>query len=60
MKFIQITEAKVHDKKFPKELDLISSNMIIFDKDNFHCSRNKTKGGLFQGFMWCETSVNSI
>lgn len=31
-KFIKITEAKVHDKNFLKELDLISHSMIVFDR----------------------------
>jgi IS4 transposase len=31
-RFIKITEAKVHDKNFLKELDLISHSMVVFDK----------------------------
>ena len=31
-RFIKITAAKVHDKKFLKSLDLISHSMIVFDK----------------------------
>jgi IS4 transposase len=31
-RFIKITEAKVHDKNFLKELDLISYSMIVFDR----------------------------
>jgi hypothetical protein len=31
-KFIKITEAKVHDKNFLKELDLISHSMVVFDR----------------------------
>ena len=30
--FIKITEAKVHDKNFLKELDLISYSMVVFDR----------------------------
>jgi len=31
-RFIKITEAKVHDKNFLKELDLISYSMVVFDR----------------------------
>lgn len=31
-RFIKITAAKVHDKNFLKELDLISYSMVVFDK----------------------------
>jgi hypothetical protein len=31
-RFIKITEAKVHDKNFLKELELISHSMVVFDK----------------------------
>lgn len=31
-RFIKITEAKVHDKNFLKELSLISHSMVVFDK----------------------------
>ena len=31
-RFIKITEAKVHDKNFLKELDLISHSMVVFDR----------------------------
>jgi len=31
-RFIMITESKVHDKNFLKELDLISYSMIVFDR----------------------------
>lgn len=31
-RFIKITEAKVHDKNFLKELDLISFSMVVFDR----------------------------
>lgn len=31
-RFIKITEAKVHDKNFLKELELISYSMVVFDK----------------------------
>jgi len=31
-RYIKITEAKVHDKNFLKELDLISHSMVVFDK----------------------------
>lgn len=31
-KFIKITEAKVHDKNFLKELSLISHSMVVFDR----------------------------
>ncbi len=31
-RFIKITEAKVHDKNFLKELDLISHSLVVFDK----------------------------
>lgn len=31
-RFIKITEAKVHDKNFLKELQLISHSMVVFDK----------------------------
>ena len=30
--FIKITEAKVHDKNFLKELELIYYCMVVFDK----------------------------
>lgn len=31
-RFIKITQAKVHDKNFLKELDLISYSMVVFDR----------------------------
>jgi len=31
-RFIKITEAKVHDKNFLKELELISYSMVVFDR----------------------------
>ena len=31
-RFIKITEAKVHDKNFLKELELISHSMVVFDR----------------------------
>jgi hypothetical protein len=31
-RFIKITEAKVHDKNFLKELNLMSHSMVVFDK----------------------------
>jgi len=31
-RFIKITEAKVHDKNFLRELELISYSMVVFDK----------------------------
>jgi IS4 transposase len=31
-RFIKITEAKVHDKNFLKELDLISYSIVVFDR----------------------------
>ena len=31
-RFIKITEAKVHDKNFLKEPDLISYSMVVFDR----------------------------
>jgi len=31
-RFIKITEARVHDKNFLKELELISYSMVVFDK----------------------------
>jgi len=31
-RFIKIIEAKVHDKNFLKELDLISFSMVVFDR----------------------------
>ncbi len=31
-RFVKITEAKVHDKNFLKELELVSHSMIVFDK----------------------------
>ncbi len=31
-RFIKITEARVHDKNFLKELDLISYRMVVFDR----------------------------
>jgi hypothetical protein len=31
-RFIKVTEAKVHDKNFLKELDLISYSMVVFDR----------------------------
>lgn len=31
--FIKITEAKVHDKNFLKELELISYSMVVFGRD---------------------------
>lgn len=31
-RFIKITEARVHDKNFLKELDLISYSMVVFDR----------------------------
>ena len=31
-RFIKITEAKVHDKNFLKELNLISHSMVVFDR----------------------------
>ena len=31
-RFIKITAAKVHDKKFLKSLELISHSMVVFDK----------------------------
>jgi hypothetical protein len=31
-RFIKITEAKVHDKNFLKDLDLISYSMVVFDR----------------------------
>jgi hypothetical protein len=31
-RFVKITEAKVHDKNFLKELDLISHSMVVFDR----------------------------
>lgn len=31
-RFIKITEAKVHDRNFLKELNLISHSMVVFDK----------------------------
>jgi hypothetical protein len=31
-RFIKITEAKVHDKNFLRELDLISYSMVVFDR----------------------------
>ncbi|NLN96584.1 MAG: IS4 family transposase [Bacteroidales bacterium] len=35
-RFIKITEAKVHDKNFLKELNLISHSMVVFDKAYNH------------------------
>jgi len=31
-RFIKITEAKVHDKNFLKELELVSHSMVVFDR----------------------------
>ncbi|NWJ52542.1 MAG: transposase [Bacteroidetes bacterium] len=31
-RFIKITEAKVHDKNFLRELELISYSIVVFDK----------------------------
>lgn len=35
-RFIKITEAKVHDRNFLKELNLISHSMVVFDKAYNH------------------------
>ncbi len=35
-RFIKITEARVHDKNFLKELDLISYSMVVFDRAYNH------------------------
>jgi hypothetical protein len=47
-RFIKITEAKVHDKNFLKELELISYSMVVFDRayNYYH-----------QFALWTEKSV---
>ena len=48
-RFIKITEAKVHDKNFLKELDLISHSMVVFDRaySYYHQFAQWTKQNVF-------------
>jgi hypothetical protein len=47
-RFIKITEAKVHDKNFLKELDLISYSMVVF---------NRAYNYYHQFALWTERNV---
>jgi hypothetical protein len=48
-RFIKITQAKVHDKNFLKELDLISYSMVVFDRayNYYHQFALWTKNNVF-------------